>query len=334
MICTPLFPETMAMTPQQQALGMDEIILGIYGFALGTKMNTIGEMLQMRLVSPRFNTCFMAYLDSAPLKLSYTCNDDDPKETPLLQWMKRHKITILSELDIYVEGRDLLQLSNDLAGMDFSKLSVLRLIIFSKNPGRYSTDGPAQSTLSLLAEASSVTHLTLFDHDSISQSRDDMYEDFLSYFPILKSLDVNFHYRDAVNSDGATRVSEEAPHLERLVRHDISGNFTFRSESLKVLDLSSCFLDSIRLDCHSLEEIVCQNPIVIGDVSGLALAEEFGNSDRAFIHRYLESVEHQICCSDVEFIASISIIPSDSIVSSDSFQVGNDCRIILFTFND
>jgi hypothetical protein len=97
-------------------------------------------------------------------------------------------------------------------------------------------------------------------------------------------------------------------------------------------------LTSIRLDCASLEEVWCQNHIIIpdigdliiGGVSSIALAQEFGNSDRAFIHEYLEKVNYHIESSEIE---SISIIPSDAIRNSDDFHVGKDCRIILFTYN-
>ena len=64
------------------------------------------------------------------------------------------------------------------------------------------------------------------------------------------------------------------------------------------------------------------------------MAEEYGNSDRDFITSFLETVEHQLDSSDVETIASISIVPFDSIEGNDLMQAGSDCRIILFTFND
>ncbi len=94
-------------------------------------------------------------------------------------------------------------------------------------------------------------------------------------------------------------------------------------------------LDSIPfLDCDGLEELICQNLIIIGGISGSALAEEYGNSNREFITSFLETFEHKISSSDIETIASISIVPPDCIEGNDSFQVGSDCRIILITFND
>ena len=335
----------MNITPQQLVLGMDEMLLAIYGFAIGTNMNTIVEKIQMRLVSSRFNTCFITYLNSVPLKLNYHTRDEGSEAIadiiPLIQFMKKYEITTLFELKINVQAIDLRELRDNFAGFGFSSLGVLELVITTKNPGRINYSNRVQSVLSLFNEASSVTNLKLLDN-TISRPIT-MYEDFLSHFPGLKLLDVDFagwsNPVKAADPDGATRASEECLQLEQLVRHNIFGDFLLHSESLKVLDLSSCMcLTSIRLDCASLEELLCQKhtnipdfgDLIIGGVSSTALAEEFGNSDRAFIHEYLETVNHDINSSEIE---SISIIPSDAIRYSDNFHVGNDCRIILFTYN-
>jgi hypothetical protein len=252
--------------------------------------------------------------------------------------MKKYEITALFELRINVLCIDLHELRDNFAGFEFSNLGVLELVITTQNPGRISYSNRVLSVLSLFSEASSVTNLNLFDN-TISRPIA-MYEDFLSCFPGLKLLDVNFgNPVKAADPDGATKASEECLQLEQLVRHNIFGDFLLHSESLKVLDLSSCMcLTSIRLDCASLEEVWCQNHIIIpdigdliiGGVSSIALAQEFGNSDRAFIHEYLEKVNYHIESSEIE---SISIIPSDAIRNSDDFHVGKDCRIILFTYN-
>eukprot|EP00979_Chaetoceros_neogracilis_P005119 scaffold891_cov274-Chaetoceros_neogracile.AAC.3 len=347
----------MNITPQQLVLGMDEMLLAIYGFLIGTNMNTIAEKIQMRLVSSRFKTCFITYLNSVPLELNYDTrsvplklnyttrrakgNDAIAQIIPFIQFMKKYEITALFELKINVLCIDLHELRDNFAGFDFSNLGVLELGITKLNSGRDSCSNRVLSVLSLFSnESSSVTNLKLFDN-TISRPIA-MYEDFQSCFPGLKLLDVDFGNPGVLNAadpDGATRASEECLQLEHLVRHNIFGDFLLHSKSLKVLDLSSCMcLTSIRLDCASLEELWCQNYIIIqeigdliiGGVSSTALAQEFGNSDRAFIHEYLEKVNNHIESSEIE---SISIIPSDAIRNSDDFHVGKDCRIILFTYN-
>jgi hypothetical protein len=336
----------MNITPQQLVLGMDEMLLAIYGFVIGTNMNTIAEKIQMRLVSSRFNTYFITYLNSGPLELNYNTRHDGNEAIaqikPLIQFMKKYEITALFELRINVLCIDLHELRDNFAGFKFSNLGVLELVMTSQNPRRISYSNAitmSWGVLSLFSEASSVTNQKLFDNTTRRPIA--MYEDFISSFPGLKSLDVNFgNPVKAADPYGVTRASEECLQLEHLVRSNIFGDFLLHSESLKVLDLSSsCMcLTSIRLDCASLEELWCQNYIIIperddliiGGVSSTALAQEFGNSDRAFIHEYLEKVNNHIESSEIE---SISIIPSDAIRNSDDFHVGRDCRIILFTYN-
>jgi hypothetical protein len=333
----------MNITPQQRVLGMDEMLLAVYGFAIGTNMNTIAEKMQMRLVSSRFNTSFITYLKSVPLELNYDTrhegNDTTAQIMPLVHFMQKYEITSLFELKINVLCIDLDMLIFTFVGFGFRNLGVIELVITAENPSRDSCSDKVCSILSLFSnESSSVTNLKLFDN-TISRPIS-MYEDFLNCFPGLKLLDVDFgNPVKAADPDGATRASEECLQLEHLVRHNIFGDFLLHSESLKVLDLSSCMcLTSIRLDCASLEELWCQNHIIIpdigdliiGGVSSTALAQEFGNSDRAFIHEYLEKVNYPIKSSEIE---SISIIPSDAIKNSDDFHVGKDCRIILFTYS-
>ena len=322
--------ETMGASPQQRALEMDEVLFTIYGFALGTNMNTIVKKMRMCLVSLHFKKCFIAYLRSVPLKLRYNGH----KTGPIVQWMKRYDMTRLFGLAAYIHVNNLVTFNRDFSGFDFSNLSVLDLTIYTMNPSRTNYSNQVQSLHSLFTEAVSLTHLKLSDNTLSNVS----YEDFLSHFPILKSLDVDFGSpANAEDPDGASRASEEALHLERLVRHNLYGNFSLCSESLKILDVHSMtlLLDSIPfLDCPCLEELICQNPIIIGGISGSALAEEYGNSNREFITSFLETFEHKISSSDIETIASISIVPPDCIEGNDSFQVGSDCRIILITFND
>ena len=203
-------------------------------------------------------------------------------------------MTRLFGLAAYIHVNNLVTFNRDFSGFDFSNLSVLDLTIYTMNPSRTNFSKKVQRLHSLFTEAASLTHLTLSDNTLSNVS----YEDFLSHFPILKSLDVDFGSpANAEDPDGASRASEEALHLERLVRHNLYGNFSLCSESLKILDVHSMtlLLDSIPfLDCPCLEELICQNPIIIGGISGSALAEEYGNSNREFITSFLENVEHQV----------------------------------------
>lgn len=313
---------------------MDEVLITIYGFALGTDMNTIVNKMQICLVSRHFKKCFVAYLRSVQshLKLRYGGSCDGPQEGTIVRWMKRYDIASLFGLKAWIYSNDLDTFNRDFADFDFSNLNELELTISTMNPGRYSFFDRVHNIHSLFTVAASLTHLTLSDN---TRHPIESYANFLSSFPILKSLEVNFGSQNAADPDGVSRASEKALRLERLLLHGLYGdNFTLCSESLKILDLHTCVLRSIaRLDCPSLEELVCQNPIIIGGISGSALAEEYGNSDRDFITSFLENVEHQVHSSDVESIASISIVPFDSIEGNNSIQVGSDCRIIIFTFS-
>lgn len=312
----------MDVTAPQDALGINEILRSIYGFVLGTNLDRITEnmQMQMRLVSQQFNECVIAYLKSAHLKLQYGSNG-----SYIVKWMKGHDIIRLYELRIKVF--DYLQrVTADFTGLDFSNLSVLHLLIrpYSIYPAE-----EVQNFLSLFSGSSSVMALTVSDfHNSTSSVV--MYNTFLSHLPILKSLDMDFGYTNA-DTDRVTRSIKNCPQLERLVHHSLSGNYTLRSHSLKFLNLSPCVLDSICLDCPSLEKLVCCNPVLIGTTSGSVLAEEFGNDEVGFIKEHLELCEMRP--SDSNILASVSIIPSDSLESTanDFFRVGTDCRVILFT---
>jgi len=258
----------MNITPQQLVLGMDEMLLAIYGFVIGTNMNTIAEKIQMRLVSSRFNTYFIVYLNSVPLELNYNTrhegNEAIAQILPLIQFMKKYEITALFELRINVLCIDLHELRDNFAGIEFSNLGVLELVITAQNPGRISSCNRVQSVLSLFSEASSVTNLKLFDNN-ISRPIA-LYEDFLSCFPGLKLLDVNFgNPVKAADPDGATRANEECFQLEHLRRRNMFSD-------KRILDLTSCMcLTSIRLDCASLEELWCQNHIIIPDIGDLII---------------------------------------------------------------
>jgi len=328
--------ETMNVTAPQEALGIDEILRSIYGFVLGTDLNTITEnmqmtqmrlvsnmqMTQMRLVSQHFNICFIAYLKSTPFKLHY-----DSRVRHIVQWMKGHDITRLNKLSIRTLGVDLKKVNDDVTGLHFSDLSTLDLRV---SPRSTYSDEELQNFLCLFSEASSVTHLVVWDgHNSTSSSVIDMYKNFLSYFPILKSLVMGFGFNTDADTDSVKRSIKNCPQLERLVHRSLIGNYTLRSHSLKFLNLSSCAVDSICLDCPSLAELICHNPVVIGNTSGSALAEKFGNDKVAFIEKHPECYEPRFV-SDI--LASVSIIPSDSIESTANnfFQVGNDCIITLF----
>jgi len=312
-------------TAQQEALGINEILRSIYGFVLGTNLNRIAKNMQTCLVSQQFNKCFIAYLKSAHLKLLYYSRDSC--ECHIVKWMKSHEITRLFELNIDVP-RCLQRVNVNFTGLDFSNLSELHLKF-----GQYSThsDEQLQYFLSLFSEASSVKHLKVFDYNR-SLSSVVSYLSFLPSFPILKSLIARFENNTNADTYSITRSIENCPQLERLVHFRLIGNYTLRSHSLKYLNLSTCDLDSICLDCPSLEKLVCRNPVVIGNTSGSTLAEEFRVEGVAFRKEYHE-INGFWPNSNTIRKTSISIIPSGSIGSTANnlFQVGNDCRIILLT---
>ena len=131
------------------------------------------------------------------------------------------------------------------------------------------------------------------------------------------------------DTNGVKSLIENCPQLEWLVHRQLFGNYTLRSHSLKFLNLSSCGLDSICLDCPSLEKLVCHNPAVVGNTSTSALAEAFGVDEVAFMKEYQE-VYGRRPSSNIIRSSSVSIIPSDSIVSSvdDFFRVGT--IVVLF----
>ena len=162
--------------------------------------------------------------------------------------------------------------NRDFAGFDLSNLSVLELTISTMNPGRSYFFDEVHSIHSLFTVAASLTHRRTLSDNTLHPVAS--YEDFLSGFPILKSLEVNVGFQNAGDPDGVSRANEKALRLvlERLVRHGLYGdNFSLCSESLKILDVHTCFWHSIaRLDCPSLEELVCQNPIIIGGIGGSA----------------------------------------------------------------
>jgi len=91
---------------------------------------------------------------------------------------------------------------------------------------------------------------------------------------------------------------------------------------------------------------VCQHHpsfrnLVIGNTSGSVLVDRFGNKNRSFIDGILKHLKKfytrrdsvTVPWSNDDTIASISIIPSDFIGSTDTnlFQVGSNSRIIMLT---
>ena len=322
----------------KQAFGIDEVLLTIYGFLVGTDMNSNAQMMKLRLVSSRFNTLFLSYIRSIPLQLKYDMAyfGDDPTEGSIVRWLKRYDITTLFKLVVNVWEQHIRTFCEDFDGLDLSNLEVLDLSIYGTNPERDASY--VENVFFSFAQAKSLTSLKL-NHDTevalpptLAKA---VYDTFLSYFPILNSLEVTLD-----DGDNISTTLEYPKKLEHLVQHQYGGNLVFRSESVKTWDLSSCQNLNliISIDCPSLEKIICrtsiQNPVEIVGISTDTMVKQFGNTDKDYIADYLQSNTHYIKSWDMESIASISVLPMDYITGRNiPIKVTSDCVLVLFAFD-
>mmetsp|Transcript_21935 Transcript_21935/g.24393 ORF Transcript_21935/g.24393 Transcript_21935/m.24393 type:complete len:334 (-) Transcript_21935:216-1217(-) len=326
-----------AASPLKRAFDIDEILLTIYGFLVGNDMNSNVKMMKVRLVSSRFNKLFISCMRSIPLQFKYMACDGIPaRECPIVRWLKSYNIETLSKLVVDVEERDKGTFCEDFDGLDLSNLKALELSIYGRNPVRDASY--VQAIFPTFAQSTSLTSLKLFHNNEIASAKT-VYDNFLSYFPVLDSLEVTLINTD--NADGNISTTLEYPKkLEHLVIHQLDNSLEFRSESVKTWDVSSCqYLDSIiSIDCPSLEKIICRTTkddhypsMMIVGIGTDTLAEQFGNTDKDYIFDYLRSNNHHINSSDIESIVSISVVPMDYITGRNiPIKVRSDCVIVLF----
>jgi len=316
----------------KQAFGIDEVLLTIYGFLVGNDMNSNAKMMKVRLVSSRFNKFFISCMRSIPLQFKYMACDGNPaREGPIVRWLKSYNIATLFKLVVDVEERDIGTFCEDFDGLDLSNLKALDLSIYGRNPVRDASY--VQAIFPSFAQSTSLTSLKLFHNNEIASAKT-VYDNFLSYFPVLDSLEVTLGEDDNIST-----TLKYPKKLEHLVQHQLENNLAFRSESVKTWDVSSCqYLDSIiSIDCPSLEKIICCTNLVddpsmmIAGISTETLAKQFGNTDKTYIADYLQSNTHYINSLDIEFIASISVVPMDYITGINiPIKVRSDCVIVLF----
>jgi len=321
-----------AASPLKRAFDIDEILLTIYGFLVGNDMNSNVKMMKVRLVSSRFNKLFISCMRSIPLQFKYMACDGIPaRECPIVRWLKSYNIETLSKLVVDVEERDKGTFCEDFDGLDLSNLKALELSIYGRNPVRDASY--VQAIFPTFAQSTSLTSLKLFHNNEIASAKT-VYDNFLSYFPVLDLLEVTLGEDDNIST-----TLKYPKKLEHLVQHKLENNLAFRSESVKIWDVSSCqYLDSIiSIDCPSLEKIICCTNLVddpsmmIAGISTETLAKQFGNTDKTYIADYVESNTHYINSLDIECIASISVVPMDYITGRNiPIKVRSDCVIVLF----
>ena len=84
---------------QKQALAIEGVLLNIFGYLIGNDIiiDSIVTNLSMRLVSSRFNICFISYLRSAPLRLKYYSLEEGFRQRHILMWLIRHEITTITK---------------------------------------------------------------------------------------------------------------------------------------------------------------------------------------------------------------------------------------------
>jgi hypothetical protein len=200
-----------------------------------------------------------------------------------------------------------------------------------------SYDDGIRRLMSLFSRASLMTQLDIHAEVLNTEECHYVYEKLFTYFPLLKSLKVNFEIdyrrldmrqlRNTFYRDDHIRY--QVPHLERLVCDDLGDDLMLSSASLKFLDVSrSSSLESISLmNCPCLEMLVCDKDLVLGGMNLASLAETSANSDRNFIEHCMGSMGYH-CCYTIRDVVSIAIIPSDRIIGA-SFLVAPNCNIIV-----
>ena len=315
---------------QKQALAIEGVLTNIFGYLIGHDIiNSIVANLSMRLVSSCFNICFISYLRSAPLRLKYYSLEEGFRQRNILMWLIRHEITTITKLDVCISAIDVRDCHNDLVDFDLRHLESLTLSIQTKNPGRRYFN--VENLLQLFAQGTTLINLELSDNTQQSAA---IYENWLLNYPNLKYLDVNFG-GPYPNQNFSPRMGEGMEKLEKLVRHDLCGNFSFSSDSVKVIDVSNSFLDSITtIHCPSLAVLACQNPVTIFETPGSLLVEDFGNSDKEFISNYVKSSpDHQVKMNEIDAISSISLLPFEQI-SNTTCKAEKECCVVLYTFDE
>ena len=212
---------------------------------------------------------------------------------------------------------------------DLRHLESLTLSLQTQNPGRSYLN--AENLLQLFAQGKTLIKLELYDNTLQSAA---IYENWLLNYPNLKYLDVNFG-GPYPNQNFSPRMGEGMEKLEKLVRHDLCGNFSFSSDSVKVIDVSNSFLDSITsIYCPLLAVLACQNPVTIFETPGSLLVEDFGNSDKEFISNYVKSSpDHQVKMNEIDAISSISLLPFEQI-SNTTCKAEKECCVVLYTFDE
>jgi len=275
-----------------------------------------------------------------------------PIERHIIPWLKKNNILHLDIFEITFDTIDADLCRRDFGEFDFSTLQSLRFSIennMATESSEEQQNNNLKEFLSLFRRAtSSLKHLVIQDNNNFNTNNNKQVltlKRFLSHVPMLKSLEI-----DLICNNNSWTLGEGMSHLEKLVRRDssmsgnVGNNFTFCSNSLRILDLSECInLISIDIiDCPSLERLLCRIPINIGGVNGSDLVQKYGFSEKKIIGNYYlnntYSYNDNVCLNnnddDDDEVRSVSVIPSNFFRNNKSIRIPTDCLINLIKIHD
>ena len=300
----------------KKVFDIDGILQHILSFVLGNNLNSLMRdcmsMVNLRLVSTRFNDCFVNYLRSASLEYEY---HRDPNKGSIIKWMKAKNIPI-RKLKLHVSIKHIDSICENLSGFDFKNLHQLYLMMRFHNNHRSGVG--TELIYSLFKEAVALQYLKIDD----GTCRCNLNNDYFLSFRNLRTLDISYYRANFEEEiiDGKFLFSGE------LTLHCNPSIVQFTN--LKTMNMIDQHEAIDKLNCPSLERFahqVCDDDVTIGSTRTSTIEEMFGSTDKSVIAAGTEKLE-----IDLELVRSVAIVPPD-FMESDLFHVPKDC-ITVFIF--
>jgi len=340
-----------------KVFSVDEVLMTIFSFVLGTDIDNMGLFLNIHLVSSRFYKFLVEYMKYIPLQL-YWHNDISKtrgfyKSTVYksnLKWLMKNNIDsrvhgFFLYINLEYESIDFVKDFNE---FDFRNLEYLSLC-FNEDDGRNES---FISQIFLIFAKANLIELNISCCGGCIQFHK-LYPNFLQQFHNLNSLEISL-------LDYPFEINMMVNKLRKLKYLNIQGalrGFSLSSKSIKHLDLSRCITTITSLECPSLELLICTNPTMICKKFLSNLSNRFGNSDEEYSFDECHTLARDFFNDDClnhdrnildkipglrhpfdnpiqnKDIKPISIFSSRFVTScGGSFLTNEICQIVSFTF--
>ena len=320
------------MTIQQRVFDMDEMVVHIYGYLLGTDIFDIWEdrNIMSRLICSSFHRCFVSYLNSVPLKL-YDVFSPNPfyeayfldRICQILRWMRKNAVTSLNELKIcYNHELATKTLVKFLECLDLSNIEKLELESWIDD---------CEFLFPILSRLSKVTHLRIVDCTSAVVMK------IVTKFRNLEYLEIQFRHGRGF-SNVIFKAIGEMPNLENLtidiMYHELEG-IRLHSKSLKTCHmLSSPFFILTSLDCPCLEYLMCNKNFRLFGVYVNDWVVKLGYSFQTVSEEFLQSIPYWIESWEYYDVETFAKFPAELMMNTNILRAGENCQIIAIGEND